>query len=98
MKHTKGEWLLQEPGLYGNRRRVNISETNNPENDLTTILVIEDYTDNKEVAKANAKLIAAAPNLLDAVIAINGYWESGNFSREPELWEKFKAAIKKATL
>lgn len=45
---------------------------------------------------ANARLIAAAPDLLEALEAINAHWESGNFSRNPDLWEPMRAAIAKA--
>jgi hypothetical protein len=44
-----------------------------------------------------ARLIAAAPDLLEALKAIDRHWESGNFSRLAQLWEPMKAAIRKAT-
>lgn len=49
------------------------------------------------IAKANSHLIAAAPDLLEALQAINAHWEAGNFSRREELWAPMREAIAKAT-
>lgn len=51
----------------------------------------------ESVADRDLNLIAAAPDLLAALTAINEYWESGNFTRKDSLWNPMKAAIKKAT-
>jgi hypothetical protein len=45
----------------------------------------------------NARLIAAAPELLEALQAICAHWDAGNFSRQPNLWDGMRAAIAKAT-
>lgn len=50
----------------------------------------------EEPSDADQVLIAAAPDLLAALEAINAHWEAGNFSRQPHLWEPMKAAIAKA--
>lgn len=34
--------------------------------------------------------------LFAALKEINAYWESGNFTRKPELWEQIRSAIKAA--
>lgn len=46
--------------------------------------------------EANANLIAAAPELYEALEAINDYWESGNFSRRKDLWDNMRSALAKA--
>lgn len=35
------------------------------------------------------------PELRDALAAINAWWESGNFSRKPELWQQMRSALAK---
>jgi hypothetical protein len=51
---------------------------------------------NKDVTRANAKLIAAAPELLQAALDFIGKVESGR-ARSTDSYNKFKAAVQKAT-
>ena len=46
---------------------------------------------------ANARLIAAAPDLLEVCRLLDGHWAAGNFSRDPAMWRVLRAAIAKAT-
>lgn len=77
-KRTKGEWFLEENNFFGNRKRVNVYDVTRSGDieDVTTILVIEGYTDNKDEFEANAAFIVKAVNnydsLLDALKEING--------------------------
>lgn len=57
--------------------------------------IICQMTDHPQQA-AFAKLFAAAPELLEALKAINQWWESDNFSRRQDLWDQMRAAITKA--
>lgn len=87
-KRTPGPWFVKTTpeGRFGiNSRDFYIAETIGGLGPTKT--------------KANANLIAAAPDLLEALEAleaINAHWEAGNFSRQPHLWETMKAAIAKA--
>lgn len=51
---------------------------------------IELIKDLRKCRKINAEL-------LKALEAINNHWESGNFSRQPHLWEPMRKAIANAT-
>ncbi|HHM8637404.1 TPA: hypothetical protein ACRNRG_002200 [Pseudomonas aeruginosa] len=85
--HTPGPWeivrytdgLIQ---IVGNIRAVSDHEEH-----VTT--VVEAVTRGDE---ANAKLIVAAPDLLDALVALVECEQT-----TPELWEAARAAIAKAT-
>ena len=59
-KHTKGEWEL-ESTMYSNRTAIN-SLCNKDRH-----TVIESYVEDNNEQEANAKLIAAAPELLEAL-------------------------------
>lgn len=94
MKHTKGEWKVKNLFQLGVKdvNKKGIYEDNNQ------IAVVNYSTHfNKEEAQANAKLIAAAPDLLEAceialeVLEKIGYSTSATASQ-------LRYAIKKATL
>ena len=66
------------------------------EEDLGCKLTGDDYLEQREVESSNAKLIAAAPELLEALqftIHDVGHWLS---TQKPELKEKIESAINKA--
>jgi hypothetical protein len=50
-----------------------------------------------EEAEANARLIAAAPDLLDALRAMVDRWEPDTDGADRRMWENARAAIAKAT-
>ena len=66
-KRTPGILQLEENPFWGNRIRVNTPDN---ETGLTTIFVVEDYTENKEQAKANAQYTALAVNNLHILTAL----------------------------
>lgn len=96
MKHTKGEWtcsmnpLAVQPPYFVNVNRKAICKVGNVQDPLAS-----------EEIEANAKLIAAAPELLNALVRISKI-ENGAFGLKPFDVLRFKSeineAIKKATL
>ena len=84
-KHTKGEWK-QQPCTEG----IEIYS-----NDLAIARIPKNYA-NKQEAEANAKLIAAAPKLLEALIELKSQFCG---EKTPERLAAYKAelAIKSAT-
>ncbi|HHF0618057.1 TPA: hypothetical protein ACPH2G_004575 [Pseudomonas aeruginosa] len=85
--HTPGPWEIERYSdgliqIVGNIRAVSEHEEH-----VTT--VVEAVTRGDE---ANAKLIVAAPDLLDALVALVECEQT-----TPELWEAARAAISKAT-
>lgn len=90
-KHTKGEWIFKED-------KVILSEERFIDLDLCS----RQYTD-KEEFKANGKLIAAAPLMLDKLISIVETIEltakCGGFldQQDIEVLEDAKEAIEKST-
>lgn len=96
-KHTKGEWIITpmkcwkgEPILITHESKTGfvIAEITNQGNSR--------FISNKEEAEANAKLIAAAPKLLEALIELKSQFCG---EKTPERLAAYKAelAIKSAT-
>jgi hypothetical protein len=48
-----------------------------------------------EMSKANTKLIAAAPDLLEALIEVMHKWECGELDNASDTFQKARAAIAK---
>ena len=44
----------------------------------------------------NKQLIYQKAELLGVLKELNNYWESGNFSRDPDLWNRIKETIQKS--
>jgi len=115
MKHTKGEWEIiymtdenfGKPIKVPESIRVKEWEHNNLVGDYNGCIVCNLYDSHgnrphayKEV-EANAKLIAAAPELLEACQAALNSWHSkpSNFyKKEPLYLEMLRKAINKAIL
>ncbi|HEP9635415.1 TPA: hypothetical protein VDW08_003767 [Pseudomonas aeruginosa] len=86
-KHTPGPWEIERYSdgliqIVGDVRIVSDDEEN-----VTTVVEAVSRGD-----EANARLIAAAPELLDALVALVECEQT-----TPELWEAARAAIAKAT-
>lgn len=99
-KHTKGEWRIENGCIVASQSKEDwtfICEINKD------MLNSKKYAPELEVeAKANLKLIAAAPELLEALNLICEYEERGRANGKPRISEKWyntaNDAIKKATL
>lgn len=89
-KHTPGDWI------YDKDVHAVISENCPHEGNIICVLPSKDYV-SYEFWNANAKLIAAAPEMLEALRNIVDYWNSGNFSRDHKMWSNMESIIKKAT-
>ena len=94
IKHTQGPWVLGESSEGRHFRAVNARE----HSELATVVwVMED--DDMEGAQspkceANARLIAAAPDLLEALEEVVQWLELGD--HEGQMHSKARAAIAKA--
>ncbi|HCJ7403235.1 TPA: hypothetical protein NVL79_006441 [Pseudomonas aeruginosa] len=97
-KHTPGPWGIER--LHGEINVISCNERDGAAKDMGIVYVLardvggmihgEQFDDRSEV-EANARLMAAAPDLMDALVAL--------VEREqttPELWEAARAAIAKA--
>ena len=95
MKHTKGEWTYsQQRGKQGHCYAAQVWD------DTGDCLATLRATENEEEATANAKLIASAPELLEALIVAEEIIYDLNDRMEilvPDQLETIQSAIKKAT-
>ena len=86
LKHTKGEWITNEGQIY-------------PQETGKTLALIPYFDKDSEEMQSNAKLIAAAPDLLKACIEfIKEETENGLYGPQFPLIIKIKEAINKATI
>ncbi|EIU7111441.1 hypothetical protein [Pseudomonas aeruginosa] len=98
-KHTPGPWGIER--LHGEINVISCNERDGAAKDMGIVYVLardvggmihgEQFDDRSEV-EANARLMAAAPELLDALVALVECEQT-----TPELWEAARAAIAKAT-
>lgn len=92
MKHTPGLWAIIE-GRGANEASDYLIEWAGEEGDGSEICTVDAQWLDPESGKANACLIAAAPELLSLLKEIaNG----GAKSDSPEMWERVDTAIAKA--
>lgn len=91
MTHTPGPWRV------GETRHDYDCVIRNAENDPVCVGVVAGYS--KRTARANARLMAAAPEMLEALKAFLRAWRSpptGNFEERGEAYEAARTAIAKA--
>lgn len=84
-KHTKGEWTATQTSISDSNGVIATAYVN----------TVKRYI-GKQEAEANAKLIAAAPDLLEALLAIRNYSNAFN-ECPPKMKDCINNAIKKAT-
>lgn len=90
MKHTPGPWMVMD-GTYSFGTELGVCEV---ETEYFVAGIVADIPELKEQAEANARLIAAAPEMLDALKLVA---ESGLFScYEDWAWDAINDAIAKA--
>jgi hypothetical protein len=116
MKHTPGPWKADPNGIIcgGQYGVTQVADTNwcfwsnrifeMSKDERTPQEVINNLRDNMETSTANAKLIAAAPDLIEACKAASSalslqYSMDGQFSRwqDDALYVMLNNAIRKAT-
>jgi len=97
-EHTPGPWRLHQwskaagnPGVYS---RVSANRDDAGDIDVCRFDLFPDADDEHE---ANAKLIAAAPDMLESLQATLKYLECYASPEANELWSKVGEAIAKAT-
>jgi len=84
-KHTQGEWLTKEGQIYSQETGV-------------TLAMIPYFDEENEEQEANARLIAAAPELLKALQTISSVLTDwNNDGKYKNLIEHANTAIQKAT-
>lgn len=94
-KGTKGKWVTRISG-YKDYCCVESVENNKKVNDVWWVTVNENLPDEFEKQKANAKLIAAAPDLLKSSIKMSKAISNGDQHLLSEANLELKTAINKA--
>ena len=94
-KFTKGNWVIESTKMKGTEIVVQtVVKTNLPVDGLKSPIICDIYGYMTEEGKSNAKLIAAAPDLLEAIIELYDSLPDGYTSK---CLPKVRTAIKKAT-
>jgi len=98
MKHTQGTWAAKDCPIHTTRKRTEIWTSTDQDQPILEIIHNESKMSE---TKPNAKLIAAAPTLLDAAKKIDSLMQKqGRIRRKyPELfeaWRELNDAITKA--
>ena len=85
MNHTKGEWIAKDGQIY-------------PQETGKTLALIPYFDEGNEEHEANQKLIAAAPDLLEALMKIrNELWDGSYIGNHVNaMIQKANEAISKA--
>ena len=96
LKHTKGQWKIVEPGWEEGSCDISTDE-------WSAFAEVVIYTENgygelepSEEGRANAKLIASAPDMLDAILFYIKKENDGDIYNK-EIYDKYVAIIEKAT-
>ena len=97
--HTPGPWTVTGPGPYDPESRVALTvEQDSPTRRQVALVGNAPATMTREEAEANARLIAAAPDLLKALQTLwDEPYEVLHQLLNDDDWDLVDAAIKKAT-
>lgn len=91
-KHTEGEWRINESGVFPNKYGVNTMTIDFSEIFTDCIDVFGGLEDKDDLElKANAKLIAQAPKLLQFAEMLHDHWNSRK--EEPFLLQTLKDTL-----
>lgn len=90
MNHIKGEWRVNDSGQAAKHYREFVIDQ---DDEIVAICM----GDNREEAEANAKLIAASPDLLEALTKLVAWANIKDGSNSQQLRDDCLSAIKKAT-
>ena len=97
LKHTPGPWEIEGTFVYSLQ---DCEWLGNPSKENRFDLNIQGFKCPQEEKEANARLVAAAPEMLEALINVKKYGCSGYIDgskSDIEFWFKIDMAIKKAT-
>lgn len=101
-KHTPGPWEIT-PTMEGPWGLKTFEISGDDREKYWIAHVLSDKNDSEEKGEANAKLIAAAPELLNALYRVSALYgslieQTSDYNREDNAdWRAAQAAIKKAT-
>ena len=97
-KHTPGPWTFSQSAEYGDTRFYVAQAEGAPYtphySDVATLIAETVNDERKSIQEANARLIAAAPELLEALEACINY---GSLTGDEWVIDKVRYAIVKAT-
>ena len=88
-KHTPGPWKMERE--YKGSHEWEITDHNNKKSDITAVWIAtvwNDYPGPDSPADANARLIAAAPQMLEALRDLHDCQNGPPLSRHKEEWEE----------
>ena len=93
MSHTPGPWAIQE---YGDEDAPALVIHKDSETRICFMATPGSHGDPAKI-EADTRLIAAAPDLLEALTAMVDRWEPDCSGQDRIMWEAARAAISKAT-
>lgn len=100
-KHTKGPWFADKHGNIWRRNPAELYENGGSvAGDMALAVVVRGWHDAESVGfpvNANANLIAAAPDLLEALGSLLDSMDANGSCQYEQLREEARAAIAKAT-
>lgn len=104
-KHTKGNWGIKQTTVSGYLIQTAIVTDLKFDDPLRSPVICDMFGMATENGAANAKLIAAAPEMLEALLSFTDNidnWLKTGIAADPKsskaIYDAAKAAIKKATL
>lgn len=101
LQNTPGPWVIDYSGTEGHIKSVvpEISKVRTPTVCIYRNWALDEILTEQEI-EANARLITAAPEMLDALIMVKKYGHSGyveGSKSDIEFWFKIDRTIEKAT-